>query len=84
MLFVTGEDNKEEVVRRMLLLDPDRAARGAPLHILPIVEQPKIDPEIVGRDSRREKVMRDWLSCLRPRPSCFRRRQSLVSVRPAA
>lgn len=59
VLFVTGEDDEDDLKRRGLSLDPDGEYKIAPFYTLPLIGM-DIDTEIVGK-ARFELVTREFL-----------------------
>jgi hypothetical protein len=51
-IFLTLEDDRAELHRRAVALDPDGTRRGAPCFVIPAVDLPEFDPTLVTPEGR--------------------------------
>ena len=51
-VFVTLEDDRDEIHRRTVALDPDNTRLGAPCYVIPALDLPDFDPVLVTAEGR--------------------------------
>ncbi len=51
-VFLTLEDDGDEIRRRIATLDPENSRKNAPCYVIPLVDLPEFDPALVVPDGR--------------------------------
>jgi hypothetical protein len=63
VLFVTGEDDVDDINRRIRSLDPNNQREGAPFYVFTLANMPRVPPELV-RKERFVVSTTTWLSLI--------------------
>lgn len=76
-VFITLEDDKAEIHRRVANLDPDNMRAGAPCYVLPSLDIPGFDPAMIKQEGRgvalkkfAEQGLDDLLTAVREDAGC--------------